>query len=191
LDEFLAEMFTWDMGAHLRGKVSDDKLRTLKTVSSIPWRVITRTADGNGDHVLNQHDDAGQSNKVMTYPEARKVASHYAGKRYYVQDLDCNHYANWHPETNFKPNPFNKYLSFRRRGLTIWRDFKRKPVSHAYEQFVCVLKGKETFRTVSPIFRPNIHAGTGFTGIKGGDSPLDFFDPRVATWASTRVINFN
>lgn len=64
-------------------------------------------------------------------------------------------------------------------------------MSHDYEQFICVLKGKETFRTVSPIFRPNIYAGIGFTGIKSGDSPLDFFDPRMETWASTKVINFN
>ena len=33
LDQFLADMFTWDMGAHLRGKVSEDKLKSLKSVS--------------------------------------------------------------------------------------------------------------------------------------------------------------
>ena len=63
----------------------------------------------------------------------------------------------------------------------MWRDFKRKPIALDYEQFVCVLKGKETFRSVSPIFRPNIYAGIGFTGINSRDSPLDFFDPNIAT----------
>ena len=44
-----------------------------------------------------------------------------------------------------------------------------------YEQHICIMKGREHFKLVSPIFRKNIYAGTK-EEFSNSFSPLDFFN---------------
>ena len=55
---------------------------------------------------------------------------------------------------------------------------------------ICVLKGKEQFRVVSPIYRQNILAGA-VEGIGKTESPINFFDPKLATSGATKVVPMN
>jgi hypothetical protein len=44
------------------------------------------------------------------------------------------------------------------------------------EQIVCMVRGKEEFKIVSPIFRQNIYVGV-FESYKNYETPVDFFNP--------------
>ena len=59
--------------------------------------------------------------------------------------------------------------------FTQWGPFKRYPKRIKQEQYICVVKGKEEFRLVSPIFRPNIYVGS-YNQLADDVSPVDFFD---------------
>lgn len=55
----------------------------------------------------------------------------------------------------------------------MWKDFHRKPKKINNENYICVLKGLEKFKVVSPIFRKNIYVGA-FPGVKS-ETLIDFF----------------
>ena len=59
--------------------------------------------------------------------------------------------------------------------MTLWKDFKRKPVKTPFEQYICVIKGAEVFKMASPIYRKNIYVGT-FEHLKYDETPVDFFN---------------
>ena len=60
---------------------------------------------------------------------------------------------------------------------TEWTDFgPRSPQKLNHEQQICVLKGSEKFRLVSPIYRQNIYVGE-VEELEADQSPVDFFDP--------------
>jgi len=61
--------------------------------------------------------------------------------------------------------------------MTLWEDFSRKPKRSVYEKYTCVMRGKERFRIVSPVFRQNIFVNN-IEGMAPDESPLDFFDPQ-------------
>ena len=44
-----------------------------------------------------------------------------------------------------------------------------------YEQYICVIKGEEEFRVVSPIYRQNIYVGVS-EKLQSNQSPLDLFN---------------
>jgi len=68
-------------------------------------------------------------------------------KSEYYKPTDPNHHTNdWGIE-------LGELLPYRGRELTLWDEFLRKPTTSDYEQYVCVVKGKEKFRLVSPIYR--------------------------------------
>ena len=50
----------------------------------------------------------------------------------------------------------------------------RKPQRTISEQQICVMKGSETFKMVSPIYRKNIYVGA-FQDLPKYVSPVDFF----------------
>lgn len=60
---------------------------------------------------------------------------------------------------------------------TQWPNFEpRRPWKVRYEQWMCVVKGRELIRMVSPIFRKNIYVGQ-LEHLEKDESPMDFFDP--------------
>ena len=67
------------------------------------------------------------------------------------------------------------FTRFRGRSLTVWNQFTRVPKKIENDQYVCILKGEEIFRLVSPIFRQNIYVGV-FENLPPEDTPLNFFD---------------
>ena len=52
-----------------------------------------------------------------------------------------------------KPSFITKVLRNRYFGLTIWSHFERIPEWKDKERYLCVVKGKEEFRLVSPVFK--------------------------------------
>jgi len=59
--------------------------------------------------------------------------------------------------------------------LTSWKDFNRVPKKIENEQYICVVKGQEQYKIVSPIFRKNIYVGA-YNNLRRSDTPLDFFN---------------
>jgi len=72
--------------------------------------------------------------------------------KYFVRDVNTDHYPEW-TKIGYGYPPLNELLSVRGRRLSIWDNFIRIPKTSDYEQFICVVKGKERFRVVSPIYR--------------------------------------
>ena len=111
----MEEMFVFDFAfifggspqnAVARKKKHDDDYGILRYGSDIPWTVIKPSYNKYNKQIeINQHNYKLQVTKVMNYTEARKESDYRVGERYFVQDLDLNHYANWHPTENFGPNP--------------------------------------------------------------------------------------
>jgi len=58
-----------------------------------------------------------------------------------------------------------------------------------YEQYICVLKGMEQFRLVSPIYRQNLYIGK-FDQLKQYDTPIDFFNPNYSRYPFAKKVNF-
>ena len=59
-----------------------------------------------------------------------------------------------------RPAFLTKLLSSRHTGITVWPSFpKRKAEVKDRERYICVVKGKEEFRLVSPVYKQNIYSG--------------------------------
>ena len=58
-----------------------------------------------------------------------------------------------------KPAFIANLVRNRATGLTIWKDFERKPEYKDRERYFCVVSGQESFRLVSPIYKQNIYSG--------------------------------
>ena len=78
----------------------------------------------------------------------------------------------------------SEIMRTRKKMLTVWKDFNRRPKKVTNEQYVCVVRGQERFRIVSPIFRKNIYVGA-FPGLKT-ESPLDFFNFNAEKFVFTK-----
>ena len=80
----------------------------------------------------------------------------------YIQNLDLSPYPEWRG-LDIQDHENGRCLGeiLRKRNLlfTQWTNFDRKPYKLMYEQYICVLKGTEEFRVVSPIYRQNIYVG--------------------------------
>lgn len=100
------------------------------------------------------------------------------------------------PQFFLKPNYFGKnlvgeFLRLRERSITIWTDFTRRPRKLINESYICVLKGEEQLRMVSPIFRKNIYVGV-FEGknLRPDQTPLNFFDIDKEKYPYTTQVSF-
>ena len=82
-------------------------------------------------------------------------------------------------------NPIGQILRQRNTLYTNWVDFKRRPKKIVNEQYICVLKGQEEYKIVSPIFRKNIYVGV-IEKFKQDETPLDFFNINLKKWRYTR-----
>ena len=58
-----------------------------------------------------------------------------------------------------------------------------------FEKFICVLKGKERFRMISPVYRPNILVNH-LEKMQKDESPLDFFNEEHLNMALTKDAQF-
>ena len=88
-------------------------------------------------------------------------------------------------QDNFMTN-----LSQRRaRKFTQWKNFKRKPEKLLYESHICVVRGTETFRFASPIFRKHLYVGS-YPHLKRDESPLDFFHLSEKDYPTAREVTF-
>lgn len=72
--------------------------------------------------------------------------------------------------------------------MTLWKDFERVSTKIEHEQYICVVKGAERFRLVSPIFRKNIYVGA-YPEHKD-QSPLDFFAHSHKKYPHASNVNF-
>ena len=66
-------------------------------------------------------------------------------------------------------------MGYKNKLYTQWSDYERIPKKLLHEQHICVLKGKENFKLVSPIFRKNIYAGVNEEYDKNY-TPINFFN---------------
>ncbi|CDW89807.1 UNKNOWN [Stylonychia lemnae] len=78
-----------------------------------------------------------------------------------------------------KPNFLSKILRNRLTGMTMWAPFVRKPEYKDKERYVCVIKGSEQFRMVSPVYKHEIYSGV-LEELDPEITPLNFFQ-RVNT----------
>lgn len=75
-----------------------------------------------------------------------------------------------------RPSFIQKVLRSRFTGLTITPTTTgRKPEVKDRERYYCVVKGKEEYRLVSPVYKQNIYSGV-LEQLSPNESPLDFFD---------------
>ena len=75
-----------------------------------------------------------------------------------------------------KPTFISSILRNRITGITIWKNFVRKPEFKDRERYVCVVDGIEEFRLVSPLYKQNIYSGV-IEELSPADTPVDFFKP--------------
>jgi hypothetical protein len=74
-----------------------------------------------------------------------------------------------------RPQFIGKVLRSRFTGITVWPSFPgRKPEVRDRERYLCVIKGEEEFRLVSPVYKQNIYSGV-LEELSPTESPLDFF----------------
>ena len=59
--------------------------------------------------------------------------------------------------------------------LTFWGNFRRKPKFNWNEKIVCMMRGQETFRMVSFIYKQEFHSGVK-KSLNPQDIPIDLFD---------------
>ena len=81
-------------------------------------------------------------------------------------------------------------MSLVNRLYTQWPAFSdRKAKKLEYEQHICILKGKEEFVMVSPIFRKNIYVNV-VDFLPQGETPIDFFNPDYENFPLTKQVIF-
>jgi len=75
-----------------------------------------------------------------------------------------------------RPQFLSKVVRPRFTGITVWPSFKgRVPDVRDRERYFCVVKGKEEFRLVSPVFKQNIYSGV-LEELSPVESPINFFE---------------
>jgi hypothetical protein len=93
-----------------------------------------------------------------------------------------------------KPGFISSLVRNRATGLTVWKDFERKPEYKDRERYFCVVDGQESFRMVSPIYKQNIYSGV-LEQLMPQETPLDFFTNidtmKYPLFAGTKVIQAN
>lgn len=77
----------------------------------------------------------------------------------------------------------------RNRLFTQWTDFKRVPVRNEYEQHICVVRGTEEYKLVSPIYRQNIYVGA-FEELGPDETPINFFKPDIKYFPFSKDVPF-
>ena len=92
-----------------------------------------------------------------------------------------------------RPNFIQKILRPRFTGLNAWPDFVgRKPEMKDRERYLCVVKGKEEFRLVSPVYKQNIYSGV-LDELSPRETPLDFFksvnQTKYPLFSETKVLS--
>lgn len=117
-----------------------------------------------------------------------------------MQDLEFNLHANWNDDSLYSNAPENesfendeillaRILPLKKRTMTLWEDFSRKPNRSIFEKFICVLKGREKFRMISPAYRPNILVNN-IEQMQENESPLDFFNEAHLNMTLTKDAQF-
>jgi len=86
-----------------------------------------------------------------------------------------------------KPEYMSKFMNNRSIGLTLWSKFNRKPQFNKREMLICMVKGAETFRMVSAIYKPNMYSGV-FEGLDPADTPVDLFESDPSQKAQYKLI---
>ena len=66
--------------------------------------------------------------------------------------MDLIPYANM-DSSLFGKNLLDNILRKHKSMFTQWSDFRRRPVKLTRERYICLLKGREHFKLISPIFR--------------------------------------
>ena len=105
--------------------------------------------------------------KEMSTPFAKYLENKrdYDPQKYvhYIMDQDLVHFPRWKNVQISRPTLLSKLLRHKNILFTQWHNFApRHPRKVNSEQHICVVKGKEVFRIVSPIFRKNIYVGEWF-----------------------------
>jgi hypothetical protein len=80
-----------------------------------------------------------------------------------------------------RPAFISKVIRPRFTGLTVWPTFSgRRPEVRDRERYFCVVRGREEFRLVSPVYKQNIYSGV-LENLSPNESPVDFFAPMNVT----------
>lgn len=98
------------------------------------------------------------------------------GKRLFAKETES---------TNF----LYELLQLRPTLFTQWPNFKRKAKKIQFEQLICVVKGTEKFKLVSPIYRQNIYVGM-FENYKDHEVPVDFFKVDLEKYPFAKYVSF-
>ena len=86
--------------------------------------------------------------------------------------------------------PISKILRPINILYTQWSDFEpRRPHKTEYEQHMCLVKGREIVRLVSPIFRKNIYVGQ-LEHLGRDETPMDFFNPDYEKFPYAKQFKF-
>ena len=75
-----------------------------------------------------------------------------------------------------RPQFITKVVRPRFTGITVWPSFQgRQPDVRDRERYFCVIKGREEFRLVSPIYKQNIYSGV-LEELSPVETPINFFE---------------
>lgn len=129
-------------------------------------------------------------NHSGTYPDfLSKKQALKSNQMGFIQDLPLSAmYHKFQKYTLVGDNVIQEIMRPRRKLLTIWKDFNRRPKKIVNEQYICVVKGQERYRIVSPIFRKNIYVGA-YPHLRQ-ECPLDFFNFDANKYAFTKQAKF-
>ena len=89
-------------------------------------------------------------------------------KMLYIEDVPLSVWLQSHPNLLNDiqiPKYINRFLSINASKditLTFWGNFKRKPKFNWNEKIVCSLRGQETFRFVSFIYKQEMYSGVNY-----------------------------
>ena len=133
-----------------------------------------------GRNVTKDYKDFRVSKKAMSHS---KILN-------FIQDLPITaQYDKIMYNGQIGNNALSEILRQRNTLYTNWADFNRRPKKLVHEQYICVLKGQENYKLVSPIFRKNIYVGV-LEKFKQHETPMDFFTWNPRKWRLARQAKF-
>ena len=92
-------------------------------------------------------------------------------------------------KTMFSSNAISQILRLRKKTISIWSDFIRRPRKLSTENYICVVKGQEQFKIVSPIFRKNLYVGV-LEKYALDESPLSFISVDYKRFPFAKMADF-
>lgn len=149
---------------------------SLNSISlPIIGKLANKTAQDSGRRTYTKEEKS----PIKEFLEAKNAANPKKSV-YYIKNMPLTMFTRWKNSAKKIRTDYDllgKILRPVNNLYTQWVDFEpRRPWKAGYEQWMCVLKGRELIRLASPIFRKNIYVGQ-LEHLEHDECPMDFFNP--------------